>query len=243
MSAGVVFRRAISILDRIELPRVAFGDVLAVMEDSRPGPAQLAYDAGHESGLDRETILDRGAAIFFNHCAGQVADDLADGDCHYLEQPHRTGPAAQYVLQNLFHGTLAGCGTRPDVIAAAARDLAEAAGAQHVEVRTRTWTAPLAISVGDGLVGRQYSAYMRILWADTELEPEAAPIGRRLGLALHVVADLKSEDPRIASLDRADRREVIDRARAATDALRGRRLRWLDAIVREVDAFLGEADG
>jgi hypothetical protein len=243
VSGGVVFRRALAIVSRTDLPEVATSDVVAVMEDSRPGPLQFAYEAARQAGCDREVVLDRGAAIFFNHCAGQIADDLADGDCDYLDDPHKTGPAAQYILQNLFYETLVACGTGPDVIAAIARDLAEAAGAQHVEVRTRCWTAPLALSVGEGLVGRQYSAYMRLLWADTPLEHRAPKVGCLLGLALHVVADLRSGDPRITTLSASDRALVLQRARASADALDSLGLPWLDTILTDVTAVLNGADG
>ena len=57
MSAGAVFQEALRILRRQALPEECEGDLLRVLEAGRPGPLMLLYEAGHEAGLDRETLL------------------------------------------------------------------------------------------------------------------------------------------------------------------------------------------
>ena len=241
MSAGAIFQEALRILNRQHLPRVSQQDLLAVLEACRPGPLAFLYEAGAEAGLSHQQLLLRAAAIYFNYCAGHLADDLSDGDCTYLAEPFRTGPCAQAILQTLFFFTLVEAELSQPTLSAAMQELVAAVGLQHVEVRTKQWTAPVFRAVAEGIAGRQWSAYMQILWCDTALASRAATTGMNAGLVALVVADIRSGDVRYTTLPATDKREVVTWAVAAAQALRQENLRCLDVLVQEIDPILKEA--
>jgi hypothetical protein len=85
VSSGRVFQEALRVLLETPLPGVARDDVLAVLEANRSDLLQLFFDAAREAGVERDAALRRSAAVFFWYASGQLADDLADGDCEYLE--------------------------------------------------------------------------------------------------------------------------------------------------------------
>jgi hypothetical protein len=244
MSGGAVYQEALRMLRRLELPEASERDVLAALEAGQPGPLALFYEAGSEAGLPRATLLARGAGLFFSFCAGNLADDLIDGDCTYHAEPLRVGPCVQFLLQNLAFATLAGEDARvpAPVLAEASRTLALAAGPQALEVRARQWTAPLFRQVAEGIAGQQWAAYLRVLWAGTLLESRAAAAGRALGVAAHVVEDIRSRDVRFVGLTPGDRNEVVAWAREATESLRRQDLRCLDAALRRIEPILPEVE-
>ncbi len=240
MSAGAIFQEALRIFNRQHLPEVSRSDLLATLEAGRPGPLAFLYDAGAEAGLLRQTLLTRAAAIYLKYCAANLADDLMDGDCTYLSEPIRIGPCAQFILQNLFFHVLAEAEMPHTVLAAATRELVTGAGPQHLEVRTTQWTAPLYREVADGIAGRQWSAYLQILWSDTPLADRAVTVGMNLGRAVLVWEDIHSHDPRYATLPEADKREIIAWATAAVEDLRKEQLRCVDAGLRAIEPLLKE---
>ncbi|NMO15297.1 hypothetical protein HPC49_09230 [Pyxidicoccus fallax] len=244
MSAGALYQEALRVLRRMELPDVAERDVLATLEAGQPGPLPLFYEAGAEAGLPRPVLLSRGVGLFFCFCAGNLADDLIDGECTYHAQPVRVGPCVQFLLQNLAFATLAGPDARvpAPVLADAMRTLALAAGPQALEVRAREWTAPLFRQVAEGIAGQQWEAYLRVLWAGSVLEPRAPEAGRALGVAAHVVEDIRSRDVRFTSMPPEDRNVVVGWARGAVQALRRHDLRCLDAALRRIEPILPEVE-
>ncbi|WP_224368595.1 hypothetical protein [Hyalangium versicolor] len=239
MSGGAIYQEALRVLRRLGLPEAAERDVVAALEAAQPGPLALLYEAGMEAGLARETLLIRGAGIFLSFAAGNLADDLSDGDCTYYAHPLRVGPYVQFLLQNLAWSTLARAQVPEEVLAEAARGLAEAAGPQALEVRTQAWTAPLFRRVAEGLAGQQWASYLRLLWAGTPLADRSVA-GHGLGIAAHVAEDIRSRDPRFFSMPEADQREVVRWARAGMDGVRRQRLRCLDAALRRIDPILPE---
>lgn len=242
MSGGVLFQESLRALARSDIHALAQSDVLHALDAARrAGPLDLLYDCGAEARLPRETLLTRGAAIFFSFAAGNLADDLADGECTYLEEPSRTGPCVQFILQNLFFATASRSNVGCDVLESVSCVLARAGGPQLLEVRTRTWTAELARLVGESIAGLQYSAYLRLLWAGTALEPRAEHIGCALGVAGHVAKDLSTHDPRICSLPADDVATIVAWARRQADALRKENLACLDATLRYIDPILNAA--
>ncbi|HYH95158.1 hypothetical protein [Hyalangium sp.] len=239
MSGGSIYQEALRVLRRLGLPEQAEQDVVAALEAAQPGPLALLYEAGVEAGLRREVLLARGTGIFFNFAAGNLADDLSDGDCTYYMHPLRVGPYVQFLLQNLAWATLARAGVPAGVMAEAAQALAVAAGPQALEVRTLAWTAPVFQRVAEGLAGQQWAAYLRLLWAGTPLA-ERSVAGHFLGIAAHVAEDIRSKDPRFFSMPEADQREVVRWARAGMDGVRRQGLRCLDAAIRRIDPILPE---
>ncbi|AKQ69939.1 hypothetical protein A176_006851 [Myxococcus hansupus] len=244
MSGGALYQESLRALRRLSLPDVSERDVLAALEAGQPGPLALFYEAGAEAGLQRDALMARGAGLFLSFCAGNLADDLIDGECTYHDPPMRVGPCVQFILQNLAFATL--CGAQAQlpgpVLAEAVRTLAVAAGPQALEVRARTWTAPLFRQVAEGIAGQQWAAYLQVLWAGTVLETRAALAGRALGVAAHVAEDIRSRDVRFTSMPEADRYEIVDWARAAAQSLRRLDLRCLDAALRRIEPVLPEGE-
>ncbi len=244
MSGGALYQEALRTLRRLALPEVSERDVLAALEAAQPGPLALFYEAGAEAGLPREALLTRGAGLFLSFCAGNLADDLIDGECTYHDAPLRVGPCVQFILQNLAFATLCGARARlpGPVLEEAFRTLAVAAGPQALEVRARAWTAPLFRQVAEGIAGQQWAAYLRVLWAGTVLEPRAAAAGRALGVAAHVAEDIRSRDARFTRMPEEDRHDVVSWARAAVQDLRRQDLRCLDAALRRIEPLLLEGE-
>jgi hypothetical protein len=239
MSGGAIYQEVLRVLRRLGLPEQAEQDVVAALEAAQPGPLGLLYEAGVEAGLRREALLVRGTGIFLSFAGGNLADDLCDGECTYYAHPVQVGPYVQFLLQNLAWATLARAEVPGEVLAEAALALAEAAGPQALEVRTREWTAPLFQRVAQGLAGQQWAAYLRLLWAGTPLA-ECSVAGHGLGIAAHVAEDIRSRDPRFFSMPEADQREVVRWARAGMDGVRRQGLRCLDAALRSIDPILPE---
>jgi hypothetical protein len=237
MSAGAVFQEALRALRQHGLPEEAERDVLAAMEAGRPGPLALLYAVGAEAGLGRAVLLRR-AGLFLCSCAANLADDLADGECTYLEQPQRLGPGVQFALQSLCLATLARAELPAPVLAEAAEDMVTAAGLQVLEVRTAAWTAPRFKQVAEGIAGQQWALYLRVLWEGTARAGRAVAVGRSLGVAAHVAEDVRSLDPRFHGMPEEDRREVLAWAREAVDAVRHEGVACLDAVLRTVEPLL-----
>ncbi|HEX5754149.1 MAG TPA: hypothetical protein VFZ09_48655 [Archangium sp.] len=238
MSAGAIFQEALRALRRHGLPEEAERQVLAAMEAGRPGPLALLYAAGAEVGLGREVLLRRAAGLFFCSCAANLADDLADGECAYLEAPQRVGPGAQFVLQSLCFATLARAELSAPVLAEAAGDMVTAAGLQVLEVRTAAWTASRFKQVAEGISGQQWALYLRVLWEGTARAGRAVEVGRSLGVAAHVAEDVRSGDWRFHGMPEEDRHEVVAWARQAMDTVRREGLASLDAALRTVEGLL-----
>ncbi len=218
MSGGLIFQTALRQLRARALPEQAERDLAAALEATRGGPLEFVYLAGLDSGLPREELLARGTAVFFIFAAGNLADDVADGDCTYL--PARAAPGAQFILQNLVFDVLLGTSIPREDLQAAAAELVRGACQQQREVRTSSWTFELARDVALGIAGGQYAAYLRLLWAGTPLSKDAARIGTDLGAAGQVAMDLTSNDPRATALSPEDRRGLVAWAREAAARLR-----------------------
>jgi hypothetical protein len=239
VSGGVLFQEALRALSRCELDPVAERVVLRCMQAARESaPLGLVYDCGVAASLDRPLLLARGSAVFFSFAAGNLADDIADDECTYLGQPSRDGPCAQFMLQNLFFSSAAAGGVSHAVLHRVARDLVRAAGPQLVELRTTSWTLELARRVGEAIAGLQYAAYLQLLWAGTELEARAYPLGQALGVAGHVAKDVESRDRRALSLPADAFADLVAWARAQADVVRAERMECLDATLRYVDPIL-----
>jgi hypothetical protein len=238
MSAGAIFQEVLRILSCQHLPDVSRRDLVAALEAGRSGTLAFLYEAGAEAGLPHRQLLTRAAALYFIFCAGNLADDLSDGEVTYLAEPFRVGPCTQLILQTLFFHTLVEADLPSQTLSSVTREMIAAVGPQHIEVRTKQWTAPVFREVAEGIAGRQWSAYLQILWCGTPLASRAAIVGMNAGIAAHVVKDIQSQDPRYTTLPETDKREVVAWAAAAAQALRGEHLRCLDALLGTIDPIL-----
>jgi hypothetical protein len=234
MSAGAIFREALSILTRYRLPEISQRDLVAALEAGRTGPLPFLYEAGGEAGLPRQILLTRTAAIYFCLCAVSLSDDLTDGECTYLSDPFRSGPCTQLILQTLFLDVLAGANLPNSILSTAAHDLILCGGAQHLEIRTKRWKASIFREVTEGIAGRLWAAYLRILWHGTSLAERAVAIGMNIGRSASVWDDIRSNDPRYTTMPEADKREILAWALAAAEALHKERLSCLDPLLRVV---------
>jgi hypothetical protein len=231
VSAGAIFQEALRVIRRQDYPEECERDLMAVLEAGRKGPLALLYEAGYEAGLDRATLLGRCAALFLGFCAGNLADDLADGEAGYLAEPFRLGPGAQYLLMSLCFAELASAGLPASALERGARTLARSSAQQQVEVRTKEWTAARYRQVGESIAGLQWQAYLYLLWHGTPLEPLAAEIGAAGGFAGFVIGDLRSRDPRLVGMPPEDRAQVMGWTEEALAALRAHPLRVVQAIL------------
>lgn len=241
MSGGSVFLEGLRILRSLELPAVAEKDVLAALEAARPGSLSLLYEAGLNAGLERSVLLRRAAACHFAYAGGSLADDIADGDCTYLEEPLRTGTCAVFLLQHLFLKVMAGAGVPSEVLGAAAHLLVQAAARQHVEVRTTNWTAALFREVAEISAGAPFAAWLSMLWCDTPLQSRAISIGTHIGIVAQTAEDQRSGDPRFTTLSPEDRREVLQWSLDSVDALHRESLGFLTPFLRAEEPGLRAA--
>lgn len=218
MSGGLVFQTALRLILARGLAAEAERDLVKALEATRGGPLEFFYLAGLDSGLPRAELLARGAAAFFIFAAGNLADDVADGDCTYL--PPRAAPGVQFMLQNLVFDVLLESSVPREDLKAAAAMLVVGAGQQQREIRTESWTFELSRDVALGIAGGQYAAYLRLLWAGTALSEGATSVGSDLGSAGHVALDITSNDARVTTLSPADRRALVAWSREAVSRLR-----------------------
>lgn len=175
----------------------------------------LGANFGHV-GDDRELRED---GCIFEFAAIQMADDLADGDCKYLDRPERIGPGVQWLLQHLAYSCFLKSAAPRDELERAAHDFSMVGGAQQCEVRATAWTYRNAAAMAAGLNGRQYAAYFRILSAGTPHAVRAVRAGAEFGFALHVVTDRATRDRRWTSLSPRDRSRLAADARKAADSI------------------------
>ena len=205
MTGAAVFNQALREIRRLELDADAERDFVLALEAARPGPLDLFYGLAHEAGLSRDELMLRTAGLFCGFAAGNLADDLIDGDCDYLSRPAAIGPSVQYGLQHLGYALLLRSDTDADAVAAMARHLALAGGAEHRE--RGSYDAQKFIDVAEGIAGLQWQGYLPVLWAGRE-GVDSSELGRVLGLALHVAEDIRSRDERFVSMSLADRRQI-----------------------------------
>lgn len=242
MSGGIVYRRALQLLEELQLAGTADREVLASLDAAKDLPLlQLLYEAGHEARLAREDLHLRAAGCFLSFAAGNLADDLIDGDCDYLEDALRLGPSTQFLLQNAAYRCWLSSSSPKEAVQRCADHLARAAGPNHLEVRTERWTAALFQQVGEGIAGRQWAAYLEVLWGGTVLEDRAARVGLGLGVVAHLAEDVRSGDPRWTTLSDEDKEGVTSWARDLARGLKRERLRTVDHVLRASSLVLGQA--
>lgn len=241
MSGGVVYRRAVAAVEGVSLDGVADRELFAALEAAHKGPLlQLLYEAAHEAELARDDLLDRAAGCYLSYAAGNLADDLIDGDCDYLDDAIRLGPSTQFLLQNAAYRTWL-CSDAPrDALRRCAEELARAAGPNHLEVKTERWTAERFQYVGEAITGRQWGAYLEVLWGGTPLAARASAVGVAMGSLGHLVEDVRTEDARWTTLTEADQVTLRAWALDVKTALAREPLRFLAPLLRGAAAVLGE---
>ncbi|MCB9637302.1 MAG: hypothetical protein H6728_10810 [Myxococcales bacterium] len=172
---------------------------------------QFFWELGSDAGLKIEVLRERCLALLFLFAWSNLTDDLVDKEADYLlgESSEKAGPIALYVLRCLADAVALQAAEIPtEVWVQANLDLAACACVGFEEIRETPWTRERWLSVGEGIAGLQFSAYLRILWCGTPLAAWSEEVGKCLGMISHFACDRKSEDPRLRSLLEEEQREI-----------------------------------
>lgn len=194
--------------------------------------------AGEDAKLDFSTTCERAAALALLQASINLADDLSDGDCDYLQEPVRRAPGTQILLQSLAFLHLVEQGIGPGVLARLTGDIVSAASAQQLEVRTQSWTLDAFAYCADGFAARPCAGYLEVIWSSTSLAGRARDIGARLGFAAHVAGDIESRDRRFESLTPVERTSLLATALAHISVLRREPLQCVQALLRNVEPVI-----
>ena len=106
-----------------------------------------------------------------------------------------------------------------------------AVGMQHVELRTTRWTATTFWEVSEGIAGRQWMAYLEILWSSTSLAALASKMGYGIGITAHVAKDIKTFDRRYTMLLKSEKELVANRALQEAENVRQSGLKCFDELL------------
>jgi hypothetical protein len=202
---------------RRHVEEAAVADLSAAIRAVRPGILDFVSALAREAGVAPAIVDARCIAIAYSAAAVNLADDLADAECDYLEEPYRSGPTTQYLLQCLFFQKLCELGTPADVLYQVTCDFEHVAALQHVELTTRSWAFDTSRRVAEGITGRQLAAYLRVALAGSDLAKHALAIGVDVGVATHVAVDAQTRDPRFTTLPDVDKIRLVEVALASTE--------------------------
>jgi len=177
----------------------------------------MLIQAAEDRRVPDAIAMDRLSCLWVTAAAVNLADDLADGDCDYLEP--RVAPGISYLLQSFAdifaaRGEVSSAGLQAYSMA-----MARAAAGQSLEVRTSSWNAERYLAVAELIAGQQYAAYFRLLWDGTAGEKESAAIGLAVGTVGILLTDLHSADHRFISMPHVEQELVIARGREAVGSL------------------------
>lgn len=238
MNGVEVLRRAFGRLAAHQLDLEVDRLVVGALRAAAPGPCPLLLHAGQDAGLDRIEAIERASTCFLAFSAFNLSDDLSDGDCDYL--PAAPAQAVVLILNSLFANSLRDLHLPSDVEGHVLRDLLAAEEAQVLELSSAPWNAARLRIVTDGIAGRQWAAYLRVMWAGTPMEhlsPEVAVNIGRVGL---LAGDISSEDPRFATLPPLDQRSVLEEALARVRALESIGARVAQSVVADCGPIIAE---
>ncbi len=236
MSGVEVRRRAFGRLAAHRLDPAVDRLVVGALRAAAPGPCLLLLQAGQDAGLDRAEEIDRASACFLTFSAFNLSDDLSDGECTYLPPPQ--AQAVVLILNPLFAASLRELHLPSEVEALVLRDLVAAEEAQVLELSTVSWDAARLRVVTDGIAGRQWAAYLRIMWAGTPMESLSAEVALAIGRVGLLAGDITSEDPRFVTLPPSDQRVAITEALAELRALESVGTRVAQSVVDECEPII-----
>ena len=204
-----------------------------------PQSQVLLIEAAEDGRVPDRLAIDRLSALWVAAASVNLADDLADGDCSYLEP--RVGPGVSFLLQALATTLAARGEVSVRGIEELGLALARAAAGQSLEVRTSQWSLAKYREVAELIAGEQYRGYLRLLWDGTPWEEKAAEIGRALGVVGIAVTDITSADRRFRSMPAADREQLLAVCRQLLGTLEASALPCLRGFVALATATLASA--
>ena len=217
MNPAVLLRRAFGRLAALRLDVEVDRLVVRALRSAAPGPGPGLLQAARDAGVEPGDALERAVTAYLAFSVFNLSDDLSDGECHDL--PPAEAQAVLLILHSLFFSGLRDLRLAPEVEAAVLADLVAAEEAQVLEVGTTTWDAARLRTVTGGIAGRQWAAYLRIMWAGTTLEPRAPDLAAHIGRLALLAGDIRSDDPRYFGLPGPDRHAVLAEALASARAL------------------------
>jgi hypothetical protein len=222
------------------LPAIADADVRAALQQVHPSSQTLLIQAAVDARLSTRVALERLGCLWVFAASVNLADDLADGDCNYLEP--RAAPGVSFLLQALASMLAARSELSERCREEYAEALVLAASGQCLEVRAQRLSASEYLKIAGLIAGHQYNAYLRLLWDGSWLESRAAGLGLALGTVGLVVTDMASGDPRFTAMDPGERAQVLSRCQELLAELDASHLPSLAAfaqLAREAGAFRG----
>jgi hypothetical protein len=234
---SVIFGEALKAVRNFEFPLMCERDLVVALGAGR-GALEAIYPFALASGLPREVMLRRAVAVFFGQCAGNVCDDLADGDCTYFEPGVPTAPMVQFILQHLMFEEGLRADVRPAAMTRVSTTLARAASFGPVELRTNAWSVPVYRQMAERTGGDQWQAYLQLLWDGTALSPHALELGAHVGFSSYVAMDLRDRDRRLFSLTSIEQWQVIEAASRSCAHLEAFGFDWLAPLLRGVRGAL-----
>jgi hypothetical protein len=241
MAGGEVLRRAFGHVAARRLDPEVDRLVVAALRAAAPGPGGLLLDAGQDAGLDRSDAIDRASTCFLAFSAFNLSDDLSDGDCTYL--PPAPAQAVVLILNSIFLASLRDLHLSCDAEANVHRDLLAAEEAQVLELGSAAWDAERLRVVTDGIAGRQWAAYLRVMWAGSPREHLSTEVAVNIGRVGLLADDISCEDPRFASLPPLDRRAVLEEALTGVRALESVGARVAHSVVAECQPVIAAEIG
>ena len=212
--------------------------VVGALRAAAPGPCPLLLHAGRDAGLGRTDAVDRASACFLAFSAFNLSDDLSDGDCNYL--PPAQAQAVVLILNSLFVTSLRDLHLPSDVEAQVHLDLLAAEEAQVLELSSAPWNAARLRIVTDGIAGRQWAAYLRVMWAGTPMEHLSTEVAVNIGRVGLLAGDINTADPRFATLPPLDQRSVLEDAHNRVRALESIGARVAQSVVVDCGPLIAE---
>ncbi len=240
MNGAVIFQEAMRDLMRHELPDVTRRDVVAGLEAGRTVLPPI-YAAVIETELAREEQLMRALAVYYSACAGNVADDVADGDCDYFEPGVPVATTVQYLLHTMSFEAALRTSVPREALLDASRELVQAAAWEPIELRTKVFDRDTYLNVARAMGGRQWRAHLRVLWAGTPLDDQVGLVADAVALASFVALDLAGSDRRLMTLPAVERQEIISFARSGLLPALAMDLAFVRYVAAGVDAALSSS--
>lgn len=222
-SPRLIHRHALEALRSHGVTGVAAVDARLALERVSDESQRLFIWAAEDGGIQGLPGLSRLASIWLASAAVNLADDMADGECGYLEG--RVAPGVVFLLLAASGAVAAEGRVSMQALRSFHSCLARASAGQSREVRIQRWTAEVYREVAEQIGGEQFAAYFRLIWDGTSLTNEAEAIGRSIGCLGVVFTDITSSDRRYHSLSETDRAEIHAWCEQLRAALRGTELR------------------
>ena len=206
MSAELTKQHALRLVRSISDIEPGSSIIKEIINNADTAVTQLLYDAAYSAHADLDIALQRSIPILIHTALIHLADDIADGDCDYVDEPVSQGVTAVYTLLHLFNISLAQTNIKEPTLF---QSLAEVGLWQHQEIATQRWDLEKSKNAAMGLNGRQFEAYFELAAFGTDALESLKKAGFAYGVAAHVMNDIIGDDARLYDLTVGDRKTLI----------------------------------